>query len=61
MTPALLGDDTLLTAEEAAKLLGVSVSMFRRFLIPAVSLGPRTLRWRLGTLRQWVRRREAAA
>lgn len=59
MTPALLGDDTLLTAEEAAKLLSISESQFRRLVIPPVVLGAHTHRWRVGAIRAEIRRREA--
>jgi excisionase family DNA binding protein len=53
------GDDELLTAESAARLLGVSrwrlYDMVRRKVLPAVRPSERTIRIRRGDLRKFMR------
>ena len=69
-TPAALAvgmpyPDRLLSADEAAELLGVSAYTVRQWArerrIPHVPLGPKLKRFRLSSLQQWMADQERAA
>ncbi len=57
--------DRLLSAEEAARLLGVSAYTIRQWArerrIPCVPLGPKLKRFRLASLLRWMEDQERAA
>jgi excisionase family DNA binding protein len=57
--------DRLLSADEAAQLLGVSAYTVRQWArerrIPYVPLGPKLKRFRLASLLQWIEDHERAA
>ena len=57
---AAFGDDAPLEEDEAAAFFGVGTTTFERMNVPACELLPRTRRWRYGTLKDHLRRAEAA-
>jgi excisionase family DNA binding protein len=58
-------EDRLLSADEAAELLGVSAYTVRQWArerrIPCVPLGPKLKRFRLVSLLHWMEEQERAA
>jgi hypothetical protein len=54
------GDDAPLEEDEAAAFFGVGTTTFERMNVPACELLPRTRRWRYGTLKDHLKRAEAA-
>ncbi|HEU4649009.1 MAG TPA: helix-turn-helix domain-containing protein [Gemmatimonadales bacterium] len=63
----LTGDDvagaleTLLTAAQVARIVGVPTKRVYELGIPAVRISARSLRWRPSTVAAWLRDREGSA
>ena len=53
--------DELLGAAEVAAILKVRVKRVYELGIPALRVGPRTLRWRRSDLEKWLASRQEAA
>jgi hypothetical protein len=52
--------ESLLTAAEVARILGVRLKRVYELGIPAVKISERALRWRPSQLATWIREREGA-
>jgi predicted DNA-binding transcriptional regulator AlpA len=53
--------ECLLTAREAARILGVTPKRLYELGIPAVRISERSLRWRPSTLSAWITQREGSS
>jgi predicted DNA-binding transcriptional regulator AlpA len=53
--------ETLLTAEQVARVLGVRTKRVYELGIPGVKLSERSLRWRPSQLAAWIHERERAS
>jgi predicted DNA-binding transcriptional regulator AlpA len=53
--------EPLLTAREAARILGVSPKRLYELGIPSVRISERSLRWRPSTVAAWIAQREGSS
>lgn len=53
----LTAETQLLTAKQAAKLLELPVTRFRRLGLPIVHFGPKGTRWKLSTIKAEIEKR----